>query len=104
MSNAAPTDSNSRHIAEKKRLELIAALWSAFLAACFGSLVFFSQFDPPTLVHAASQLRLTDSLTGYALGFFFFWVVGAIGALLTLTLTRKNPINTETDASSSQQP
>jgi len=91
MANQAPTDSNAQLVDAKKRLELVAALWSAFLAACFGSLVFFAQFDPPLLAGIASRFRLTDTLTGYAIGFFFFWIVGAIAALLTLMLVRQSP-------------
>jgi hypothetical protein len=62
-------------------------VWCAFLAACFATMLFFAIFDPVHLMHDdAPPPWLADRRTGYALGFFFFWVVTTISASLTAWL------------------
>jgi hypothetical protein len=70
-----------------------ALLWSAFLAACVATMIFFAYFDPILLADDARPPRwLADRMTGYAVGFFFFWIVCAIAAFLTAWL-----VETRTD-------
>lgn len=70
-------------------------LWSSFLAACVATALFFAYFDPLLLADDARPPHwLADRMTGYAIGFFFFWIVCAIAALLTAWL-----IDTRTDGS-----
>ena len=69
------------------RRDVGPVLWSAFLAACFGTMLFFALFDPVLLMHdEAPPAWLADRRTAYALGFFFFWLMATIAALLTAWL------------------
>jgi hypothetical protein len=63
--------------------------WSSFLAACMASILFFAAVDPQLLRDAGP--RIFDNLSreaGYALGFFFFWVLGAAAAALSVYMVR----------------
>ena len=74
------------------RQDVGALLWCSFLAACIATFLFFAYFDPMLLaddVHPPAWL--TDRMTGYAAGFFFFWLVCAISALLTAWLVDTRP-------------
>jgi hypothetical protein len=78
----------------RARENLAVVLWAAFLAACVETLFFFALFDPALLAHdAAPPAWLEDRMTGYALGFFFFWAICTIAGLLTAYLieTRTAP-------------
>ncbi len=50
-------------------------VWCSFLTACGATAVLFAFVDPDLLWHV-------ESLTIYALGFFFFWAVAAVSAAL----------------------
>jgi hypothetical protein len=63
-------------------------LWSSFLAACVGTGVFFAQFDPLDLNAISFQVNDFSVMAGYALGFFFFWVLCAVASLLSVFLIR----------------
>ena len=64
-------------------------LWASFLAACVATLFFFAYFDPVLLAHdVAPPAWLADRMTGYAVGFFFFWAVCTIASFLTAYLDR----------------
>ncbi|HLS81352.1 MAG TPA: hypothetical protein VK025_08115 [Steroidobacter sp.] len=85
-----PADARSSADSERwsrRRQDLGALLWSSFLAACLATMVFFACFDPVLLAddHAPPKW-LADRMTGYALGFFFFWGVCTIASLLTTYL------------------
>jgi hypothetical protein len=69
------------------RRDIGPVLWSAFLAACIATMLFFALFDPILLMHDdAPPPWLADRRTGYALGFFFFWLMTTIAALLAAWL------------------
>lgn len=62
-------------------------LWPAFLAAAAATMVFFAIFDPTKLGEDYSPPAwLADRMTGYAIGFFFFWIVAAVSSSLTACL------------------
>jgi hypothetical protein len=62
-------------------------LWASFLAACAGTMLFFALFDPALLAHDdAPPSWLADRMTGYAIGFFFFWALCTIASFLTAYL------------------
>ncbi len=64
-------------------------LWPSFLAACVASLLFFAAVDPALLRDAGPRLFADlDREAGYALGFIFFWVIGAIASALSVYLIR----------------
>jgi hypothetical protein len=69
--------------------DIAVALWTSFLAASGASVLCYAFVDPVDL----ELLRGIDSpflarMTGYALGFFFFWGVALAACLLTLYLVR----------------
>jgi hypothetical protein len=79
----------SEDLARRSRLREDAGvlLWSSFLAACVATMFFFAYFDPVLLTEDhAPPTWLADRMTGYAVGFFFFWIVCAIASFLTAWL------------------
>lgn len=67
--------------------DIAAILWPSFLAGALASVLCFAFVDPTglELQHGA---RAIGRMTGYALGFFFFWFIGAVSSLITLYLVR----------------
>ena len=64
-------------------------LWPSFLAACAASLLFFDVVDPTLLQDAGPRVFAhLDREAGYALGFMFFWGMGAIASALSVYLIR----------------
>jgi hypothetical protein len=69
------------------RQDVGVVLWCSFLAACVATMLFFAVFDPVYLKQDDDPPPgLADRRTGYAIGFFFFWVVTTISASLTAWL------------------
>lgn len=66
------------------------AVWSSFLAAALATMCFFATFDPNALHDDAEILRgaFSPRMTGYTLGFFFFWSFTLLAAGLTVYLLR----------------
>jgi len=70
-------------------LDVALVLWPSFLAACGASLLFFAAIDPALLREVGPRLFAgIDREAGYALGFVFFWSVGAFASALSLYLIR----------------
>ena len=70
-----------------RRAQNIAAiLWPSFLAACIATAVFFGHVDPIDLDAITTPMADFSEMTGYAIGFFFFWIVCAISSLLSVFL------------------
>lgn len=75
--------------ARLRRHDLGVILWPSFLAACAASLLFFAAVDPLLLRDAGPQIFGAISReSGYALGFAFFWSVGALASGLSVYLIR----------------
>lgn len=71
----------------RRRQEVGAVVWSSFLAACLATMLFFAVFDPLQLGNDdAPPVWIVSRMAGYAIGFFFFWIVTMIAALLTAYL------------------
>ena len=70
----------------QKAQSIASILWSSFLAAIFGSVIFFMFVDPELLGIALTPELEISSLTGYAICFFFFWFVTLISSALTMFL------------------
>lgn len=69
------------------RQDVGAVVWSSFLAACFATMLFFAAFDPLYLASDdAPPWWLESRMTGYGVGFFFFWFVCAVAGFLTSAL------------------
>lgn len=74
------------------RIDAGIVVWASFLAACVGTLVFFAFFDPILLgddVAPPSWLR--DRMTGYTIGFFFFWFICGLAGAFTAFLVDTRP-------------
>jgi hypothetical protein len=57
-------------------------LWSAFLAAALATMLCFAFIDPLALAIGEPPSWWSSRPQVYAIGFFFFWFVGLIAALL----------------------
>lgn len=85
MSEDAPSQRSRSW--SRLRQDAGALLWSSFLAACIATMFFFALFDPLQLGDDLDPPGwLADRMTGYAVGFFFFWIVCAVSAFLTALL------------------
>ena len=72
-----------------RSLDVALVLWPSFLAACAASLLFFAAVDPILLRDAGPRLFAgIEREAGYALGFLFFWGVGALASALRVYLVR----------------
>ncbi|NMM29287.1 MAG: hypothetical protein HHJ12_18925 [Glaciimonas sp.] len=64
----------------------MAILWPSFLTACVASGLLFSLIDPEQLVLLDYRIELSN-LGVYTIGFFVFWLLGAISSGLTVLLS-----------------
>jgi hypothetical protein len=88
---AAGEPSSVRH---ERSLDVGLVLWPSFLAACAASLLFFAAVDPALLRDAGPRLFFgLDRRAGYALGFLFFWGIGAIASAVSVYLIRTARLN-----------
>jgi hypothetical protein len=62
--------------------------WSAFLAAALATMLCFAFIDPLALSAGETPQWWSSRLHVYAVGFFFFWLVGLIAAALCWQLSR----------------
>jgi hypothetical protein len=70
-------------------LDLGLVLWPSFLAACFGSLLFFAAVDPLLLREAGPGIfHGIERDSGYLLGFLFFWALASGASALSVFLVR----------------
>ncbi len=59
--------------------------------AAVSSMVFFAIFDPSDLASALDAELEVSRNAGYAVGFFFFWVLAATCSAVTAFLVRTAP-------------
>jgi len=64
------------------------AIWSSFLAAAGTSVLCFAFVDPAAIELWPGAGTALARMTGYAVGFFLFWIAAFIASLLTLYLVR----------------
>jgi len=88
----APDDEAPREL-RGTQIDIAVVGWSSFLVAAIGTMVFFAFVDPLTLAEVTEPPLDVDRMTGYAIGFFFFWVVCAGSAALTCYLNRSRRRN-----------
>jgi hypothetical protein len=81
---------NGTPVAElnRRQRDCLVVGWCSFLVAAVGTMVFFAWVDPLSLADATEPPLRIDRMTGYALGFFFLWIVAAGSAALTVYLIR----------------
>ncbi|HYM41163.1 MAG TPA: hypothetical protein VET46_00215 [Steroidobacteraceae bacterium] len=85
MSAPPPREAHRR----PSTLDVALIVWPSFLAACVASLLFFATVDPELLRDAGPRLLAgLDREAGYALGFLFFWGIGALASTLSVYLIR----------------
>jgi membrane protein insertase Oxa1/YidC/SpoIIIJ len=76
-----------------QRAQLIAAVgWSSFMVAAVGTMLFFAFVDPAEM-EATMAGRSVSRMTGYGMGFFFFWLLSAGAAAVAVYMVlsgRKN--------------
>lgn len=80
----APFDHPPRPLAQR----LGAILWPSFFAACIATIVCFGLIDPLALRDLTFPDLHISRETGYAIGFFAFWVATASSSLFTWILLR----------------
>ena len=73
--------------------------WPSFLVASVATMVCFAFIDPVLVGHDDyPPPAFATRMSGYAIGFFFFWLISALSSLLTLYLARTaRPEPPETD-------
>lgn len=67
-----------------------AILWPSFLTAAFATMLFFAFVDPELIQHATTPPLDVSRMTGYGIGFFFFWFVTAASSAVSVFLLRTN--------------
>lgn len=86
MSAQPPTDISQRARATG------AVVWSSFLAAALATMLCFAFIDPLALADGEPPAWWSTRLGVYAVGFFFFWLVGFVAAALSWLLARRNGV------------
>ena len=67
------------------REDIAVVTWSSFLVACVATMLFFALIDPDYLIEILNRpWWLPTRMSGYALGFFFFWFIAASAATITV--------------------
>jgi len=94
MTTSAMTTSTmtTRPVDRAKRLTRVARAagiigWSAFLSAAVATMLCFAFVDPQALRSGQAPEWWSSRTHVYALGFFFFWLIGAIAAAICWQLT-----------------
>lgn len=75
----------------RNRQSFAIVIWISFLTAAIGTLLFFAIFDPVDLSGIYDEDLELGRDAGYAAGFFFFWLLSAIGCGVTAWLVRTAP-------------
>jgi len=69
--------------------DVAIVLWPSFIAASIATMVCFAFIDPLLIGPDDNPPPgFTTRMTGYAVGFFFYWLVSGLSSLLTLYLVR----------------
>ncbi len=69
---------------KKKPHKAIAILWPSFMVAVVATGIFFSTFDPVEIYHISGDGFELSGLGHYTIGFFSFWLLGAVNGFLAL--------------------
>jgi hypothetical protein len=82
--------SNEEHEHEltRRQRDVFVVGWCSFLSAAVATMIFFAFVDPLALADITEPPLPVDRMGGYALGFFFFWALSALSAVLTVYLIR----------------
>ena len=75
----------------RNRQAVAIVIWVSFLVAAVATMVFFALFDPEVLALLFDERLEIGREAGYAVGFFFFWILSAVCSGLTACLVRTAP-------------
>ncbi len=75
----------------RNRQAVAIVVWVSFLVAAVATMLFFAVFDPEELAGAIDEGLTIGREAGYAVGFFFFWILSAACSGLTAWLVRTAP-------------
>ena len=75
----------------RDRQAIAIVVWISFLVAAIGTMIFFALFDPVDLTGIFDEDLDIGRESGYAAGFFFFWILSAISSAVTAWLVRTAP-------------
>jgi Na+-driven multidrug efflux pump len=71
------------------RQDVAIVTWPSFLVACVATMICFAFIDPVLVGNDDyPPPAFANRMSGYAIGFFFFWLISALSSLLTLYLAR----------------
>jgi hypothetical protein len=76
------------HELSRRQRDAFVIGWCSFLVAAVATMVFFAFVDPLALADITEPPLPVDRMGGYALGFFFFWLLAVASATLTVYLIR----------------
>ena len=85
--NSPPPSEATPELGERGRA-LGAIVWSSFLAAAIGTVLCFAFLDPDGITAGELPQWWSTRRAVYALGFFFFWLIGLVAATLCWQLAR----------------
>jgi len=68
--------------------QIAAIIWPSFLSAAFATMLFFAVVDPGLIGESMTPSQRFDRMTGYALGFFFFWLITMLSSSISILLIR----------------
>ncbi|NOR37902.1 MAG: hypothetical protein GQ577_14245 [Woeseiaceae bacterium] len=75
----------------RNKQAVATVIWISFLAASVATMLFFAVFDPTELIATLNVDIDIGRQSGYAVGFFFFWIVSAGCSAVTAWLVRTAP-------------
>lgn len=75
----------------RDRQAVFTVVWISFLSAALATMVFFAFFDPVEMGELIDENLEFSRDAGYAVGFFFFWVLCALCSGMTAFLVRTAP-------------
>ena len=75
----------------RNRQAFAIVIWISFLIAAISTMVFFALFDPVDLMSSLDLDLEFGREAGYAIGFFFFWVLTLVCSAVTAFLVRTAP-------------
>jgi len=83
----AERTSDTHELGQRAR-GIATVVWSAFLAAALATMLCFAFVDPEAWRNGEPPGWWGTRLHVYAIGFFFFWLVGLVSAALCWQLSR----------------
>ena len=75
----------------RNRQAVATVVWISFLIAAIATMLFFALFDPVELGKTIDPGIEIGRQAGYAIGFFFFWILAALCSGITAWLVRTAP-------------